>query len=857
MDSSWRQYIRGLHLGRFPMISLWESQKKALKGGLLGKKSLVLSMPTSAGKTRTTEFAIYSALKDNPDGLCVYIVPTRALAAEVEESLTSRLGRMGLGVSVLYGGYDFSPFEEQLLAENRIIVLTPEKLDLIMRQNGDFTKKISLVVIDEVQEAALSGIRSLRIEFILSRILYTAEKNGARVLCLSAVIKNREDFARWISGNLENIVYTEWQPTFQRYGLFEWYQGNWGRIRYPPIANEFPAEDFYVPLLFKKQDLMKEDPGKFEVSARIALFYSRTGATLLFTTTKAFVEKIADITMEILEANPPEVTHDRDQIARACARILGKGHKLISAIKLGFCYHHADLPRSVRRILEKGIRGETLRLIISTTTLAEGVNLPIRNVIVHTLYLGRPLSIAQFWNVAGRAGRAGYETEGHIIFCFLQDLRRIAESELETSESFIASGMRVLIESRLPSLQTASEFLEQWALASTKQFRDGWTTFESWTAKRRSGAQRNKAEILSILDSQLLAWALEESVDEVDEGIVEKWIGKTLFSVQTLDIPEHIERFKSGLRNRALTVRRLVADENERKLYNRTGLSIPSNRKVNEVAQKLRLVLPELKDADCLPRDFWLEIHDSMKNISELSDLAKIESGVLADWVEGVEYGELAEDYYNGDVEKTVKDIEAATFAFPWGAHSLVQHLGALVGDEAVPNLVTNLPSFVYHGVPTLAAVYAINSGVFDRHLAIKIANVYSAEHESLTFSEFKQWLQGMDHSMWAGMLTGEDRSTIDECYQRVAAKKNVSGQRTMVLEFNLSDICEIEETLEEDLIVVKYGDDFWLCTFDYQRVGKLAGANLSRLAQVDRRNRDLIVEEFVRKEARVSIRVM
>jgi len=858
MDSSWRQYIRGLRLGRFPMISLWKSQKKALDGGLLGKNSLVLSMPTSSGKTRTVELAIYDELKDNPDKLCVYVVPTRALAAEVEQSLSSRLGRMGIRVSVLYGGYDFSPFEEQMLAENQVIVLTPEKLDLITRQNEDFKMKISLAIIDEVQEVAHASSRSMRVEFILSRIFYLVERNNGRVLCLSAVIKNSADFAKWISGNSENRIETKWRPTLQRYGQFQWHGGR-GRIWYPPLPDEFPTEDYYVLLLFRRQDLQyqHEVGRRTEVAARVSLFYSRTGSTLVFTTTKALVETIADIILEIMKTDPWPMTPERNEIVNTCMAILGENHKLVTAIKLGFCYHHGELPRSVRRILERGIRSRALPLIISTTTLTEGVNLPIKNVIVHSLHHYNEVPTAQFWNAAGRAGRAGYETEGHIIFCFDQDRERIDESEMETSESFVSSGIRLLIQSRLPSAESPDDFLEKWALASTQQFRKDWTSYESWGNTKRKNAEVARNEILSTLDSQLLAWALEESVDEIDDEIVGRWIGKMLFSVQTLDIPEETKKFRSGIRNRALAVKRLVANEEERRLYNRTGLSISSNMIVNDVAKKLQSTLPTLQDIDRLPRDFWLAIHSSLKDVPEISKLSKIKGELLADWVEGVGYKKLADDYYGGDIEKTVKDVEAATFSFPWGSHSLIQHLKALVGDDEVPNLVMNLPSLVYHGVPTLAAVYAMNLGIFDRQLAIKLADIYLAAHESLTFHEFKEWLQGLDYSKWVEMLKDENKDVVEECYQRISAKRDVSEQTRVVLEFDLLDMCEIEEAANEDLIVVRYGGDFWLCSFDYQKIGKLAGANLSRMEEVDRRNYDLIVEDFVKTKAKVSIRVM
>jgi len=844
LDENWKHYIRNLRLGKFPMIILWESQKKALEGGLLGPNSLVLSMPTSSGKTRTVEFAIYEALRDNPNGLCVYIVPTRALAAEVEESLSSRLGRMGIGVSILYGGYDFSPFEEEIIAENQVIVLTPEKLDLISRQNEEFKTRILLIIIDEAQEIASPSIRSLRAEFILSRIIYLAEKNDARTLCLSAVIPNSEDFAKWISGSAENKIKIDWRPTKHRYGFFRWYGGT-GQVIYPPPRDEFPTENFFIPRLFKKDELYNEDKRRTEVAARLSLYYSKLGTTLVFTTTKFLVKEIVDILIKLFEINPPEISSDREIITKECEAILGEDHKLVTAIKYGFCYHHGDLPRSVRRIVEKGIRNGVLSLIVSTTTLTQGVNLPIRNIVFHSLHYGREIPLTQFWNAVGRAGRAGYETEGHIIFCSFNDLKRVVESDLEKSESFISSGIRLLIGSRLPSAKTVEEYIEKWALVSTPQFRRSGADYKSWGNRKKNNAQAVENEILSILDSQLLAWALEESVDETDDEIIEKWLGKMLFSVQTIDIPEKIMLFKSGLKNRFLAVKRSVPDESERKLFNRTGLSISDNRIVNELAKEVNTELDSLASVDQLPKEFWINIHEKMKEISVFSDIRKFNINILPEWVAGKTYKAIADNFYNGKIEKTVKDIEKIAFLLPWGLNALIQHLKSLVDEDKVPNIINNLSSIVYHGVPSIGSVYAINLGVHDREMAIKMAEIYSSSHESVSYKEFKQWIQELDYSFWEANFQDKDKDIIDDCYQRVIAKTYTEGKSKLTLKFYLKQLEPKEGIKKDNLIVVKYNNEFWVCTFDYKKVGKLTGANIERLQEIDRQKKDLIIEEL------------
>jgi hypothetical protein len=155
-----------------------------------------------------------------------------------------------------------------------------------------------------------------------------------------------------------------------------------------------------------------------------------------------------------------------------------------------------------------------------------------------------------------------------------------------------------------------------------------------------------------------------------------------------------------------------------------------------------------------------------------------------------------------------------------------------------------------------MAAVYAVNLGVYDRRLAIRIADTYLKKHGSTSFGQVKDWLQGIDYTSWAEMLKGNNQNAIDECYERIKTKKSAE-QSEVVLEFNLSDLQPVEKIGDEDLIVVKYKEDYWLCTYDYRRIGKLTGENLNRLHDVDRRNRDLIVEDFDKTRSEVSIRVL
>ena len=141
--------------------------------------------------------------------------------------------------------------------------------------------------------------------------------------------------------------------------------------------------------------------------------------------------------------------------------------------------------------------------------------------------------------------------------------------------------------------------------------------------------------------------------------------------------------------------------------------------------------------------------------------------------------------------------------------------------------------------------MYAINLGVHDREMAIKMAKIYSSSHESVSYKEFKQWIQELDYSFWEANFQDIDKDIIDDCYQRVIAKTYTEGKSKLTLKFYLKQLEPKEGIKKDNLIVVKYNNEFWVCTFDYKKVGKLTGTNIERLQEIDRQKKDLIIEEL------------
>ncbi|MDP2887102.1 MAG: SAVED domain-containing protein [Ignavibacteria bacterium] len=827
LDETWTVYLRSMRLGRFPMLTFWLSQKECVSGGLLGDENLLITMPTSAGKTRTVELAMFKALSTDSHSKCAYIVPTRALAVEVEDNLSTRLGKMGFRVSVLYGGYDSSIAEDAIISEARVYVLTMEKFDLLIRQNPDLIKTLSLVIVDEAHEIASSGLRSLRAELVMARLLSIVETNQIRIILLSAVVKNPDDFEKWINGKK---VVSKWSPTETRLGYFNWFSGTGSIQYYDDIEGKYSE---FVGLKFRQRELLDEDKFRTEVAGRLGLFFANTGNTLIFVSSKASVTNarqngVIDHVLRILADDGLSTQRTTDEqaerqgIAKECAAILGLKHTFVKAMMKGVCYHHGDLPGEVRRIIERGIKSGLLPLVVSTTTLSKGVNLPFKNCIVQSLGYPQKIPATEFENTVGRAGRAGFETEGHIIFCHIADLSYVAKNlDGEKSISFITSGIIEAAKLRLPSvLGDVTSDAEKWALASTKTFRNKGDKQKVWTPRR--GAIVNQEEILSIIDSQLLAFVVQEAVEELDAKTFERLFARTLCEIQSLEIDDELKILKKGIRQRFVSLKKRIPDEKVRKIFNSTGLGVLGNEKLSLMADSLSPTLRDLSKLVEPSEEFWIQFFETLSEIPEFAKLQDIEVGLLLKWIAGVNYNLLAEEFSSGSVEAVVSIIEDAVFGVPWGISALIQLLKSKVGTEPIPNWIVLAPSLVMHGVPNRTAVYVINLGVRDRQMAIDLSKEFMKTKKQDSYGNVKEWVASLSAAEIKAILRITEDEVADEIYSKIHLRNDPSSTVARTLKVRGLDAMPQVIKGAQSLRVVKLGDNYFVVNPYFEKACKL-----------------------------------
>jgi len=164
---------------------LWPSQLEAAERATNLSDNLIVSLPTSAGKTRIAEICALMTLSVNKRVLI--LTPLRALSAQMERIFRKTFLPHGFKVSSLYGSSGMAPADEDTFRKSEIVISTPEKLDFALRCDSTLISDIGLIILDEGHLIGPSG-RELRFEVLVQRLLRRADANTRRIVCLSAIL---------------------------------------------------------------------------------------------------------------------------------------------------------------------------------------------------------------------------------------------------------------------------------------------------------------------------------------------------------------------------------------------------------------------------------------------------------------------------------------------------------------------------------------------------------------------------------------------------------------------------------------------------------------------------------------------
>ena len=376
--------ISGQFAPLFPFTFFNEMQSRVLPSLLTSDEDVVVAAPTASGKTVLAELAMVRELSKPQSGKILYLAPLRALTNEKEGDWQRLFEPMGFRVYVVSGERELDPAKAR---SAHIIISTPEKWDSSSRKfstTHKFVKDVSVIIIDEVHLLDSDG-RGGVLEALITRMKRIRD-NKVRIVALSATMPNVREVAQWIGATEERT---------------------------------FAFDDSYRPVPLKA-DVFGYNPGKNKFVDKYIRLYKAVsliephlagGQALIFVATRSDTTQAASKLVEIFGTKKAKLaTQESEQVA---ARI--KNKSLGDAVRNGIGFHHAGLVKQDRDLVEEAFKAGHIKILISTSTLAWGVNLPARVVVIRDIAneaIDEETSSLDLLQMLGRAGRPQYDERG-------------------------------------------------------------------------------------------------------------------------------------------------------------------------------------------------------------------------------------------------------------------------------------------------------------------------------------------------------------------------------------------------------------------------------------------------------------
>jgi len=397
------------YLDRKGIRELFPPQREAVEKGLFDDENLLIASPTASGKTLLAEMrALHELIESHGETRVVYVVPFRALAREKYGELTNVIEfcrEKGLEPTIEISTGDVRrPIRE---LRPGITVTTAEKLDASLRSRPSLVEEVDLLVLDEVH---IVGDRNRGATYEALIALVRTFREEVSLLALSATVGNVEELADWLDAT---PVISDWRPVELEHRIVE-----------VPSASE---KDAKVRKLIRKCLREGGQALVFLYSRRRAMTeaknLSRTVSGLLSEDEKKELRTLAERVSELGEGEETEI--------------------LAYAVMRGVAFHHAGLTAEQRALVEDAFREGLLKVVVSTPTLAAGVNLPARYVIIKDfgMRLGNEIKPTknEFKQMSGRAGRPGYDDIGLVFVLTTSNWKELAEEYVHSEADPVQS----------------------------------------------------------------------------------------------------------------------------------------------------------------------------------------------------------------------------------------------------------------------------------------------------------------------------------------------------------------------------------------------------------------------------------
>ena len=639
------------------IAELYPPQEEAVNAGVLDCKNLVLASPTASGKTLIAELTgLKHVLERN--GKVIYLSPLRALASEKFDEFkkyTNLLKKNGRNVTVGISTGDYDQADPWLQRYD-IIITTNEKADSLLRHRAKWMDEITLVVADEVH-LLNEAERGPTLEIVLARLIQV--NPDIQILALSATINNVDEIATWLKAQ---YVITEWRPVNLKEGV---------------LLND--------EIQYKDGDARKIDHKTRNPAINIVLNTIKNGGqALVFTSTRknsvSVAKQIAEQTSEVL-SKPVKRTLENE-----AEHILNTGERtrlseaLANLVRCGTAFHHAGLPGAHRKQIEDLFRGGKIKVLTATPTLAFGVNLPARTVVIQDYrryevgYGYYPIAVLEYKQMAGRAGRPKYDKVGEAIL-----IAKTADEADYLMDNYVLAKPE-----RIWSRLAVEKIIRGHVLATVaSDFAKTETGVYEFFARTFYAHQYDIKAIRSLIAKILHYLASEDMITTKGDNVNATRLGKRVSELY-ID-PASAVVIRDSLKNKPIN----LTDFSILHLIAHTPDMGPAMRPYSNELDQLGVILEEHRDELFIqPPNEW-EDHFSYEEF-----LAEIKTAtVLKSWIEETTEDALIEKFHvqPGDLYKTIENAK-------WLLHA-TDELAALFTEKEIMPLTSELMERVAKGI--------------------------------------------------------------------------------------------------------------------------------------------------------------
>lgn len=782
---------KAFSLGHPKILTLWPPQIDLFKTDEHGEfnplspevKRLFLSTPTSSGKTLMAQLLVVSHLVAAGTSVC-YVAPTRSLCSEIRKSLESRT--RFLGKQIVAGLPEGDWLDIFLDFEPDVEVMTPERLCYLLRSDSArLLDRFGMFVFDEAHLVGEQD-RGWTLEQDLTYLHYATLQTDHRIVLISAVVGNRNHFITWMERNDGPVVarHSNWRGPRRLHAIWTT-DVDWALVRTEKSkSKDFPIREYYplygilsarISQTGKTHVLRTAEPvGElmfrvdssgnrekhpndrtpfYQTLVPMIKHLAKAGPVLVIESTRPATVRLAQAIADKLDTpNEPGL---RPLIDLVEAR-LGANHPLPQVLRKGVAYHHGSLPNEIRTAIEESVSLGHLNYLVATTTLTEGVNLPVQSVVIASQgsygadgHLVEYITGSKLINAIGRAGRATKETEGVVVLARPASPDPADFKRLNPDDSDIQITSMLATEKALNTLAAFEEI------------------------------QRSMADAIFQTNSNVVA----------DFSTFVWYIASELEKLGTMPTLEHVaEVLRHSLawvqlseenKNRWLAVAQLTAtryeqtDPSARRRWAAAGTTIGSASKIEAIVQE---IYDRIKDQQVpqdpveavrliiggerllrileLPEAPQRKVHDRRAG-KYREEIAVPMGDLISAWLQGADLMKLADSFFSAVTDVDYRFEQLGDFIydyfeiyFPWVFGTIVTWTNRRLeqNNSSASLLPRSLPANIRWGVSYPVALSLMLNGIQSRTLAMRVAEIWGAEERNVSVH---QWVRSMSLAEW------------------------------------------------------------------------------------------------------------